>query len=617
MKSKAGRQIICVIFLGVLFISMPNDVLAQLPPSVQKKVDEYSTKGKKYKDTGKLTTAAGYYYKAGMLCFRSGAYEQSTVYLEEAKELNLQLENFKNVQIIYSNLALAHANAGNYSRAMLFIENGLKIRKQFGTEVDYIAGLLDMAFIYAARKNYKDAILKTQEALEMSKKINNPDLTLDCFRRLEVYYRSAGNIQKSAEYSDRFALLNVQYQKKKTEKKEKELDVQKIMAEFKARESQLKYEMDLKLVEQEKEFAEDSLGLILRIKQDSIEKAALKAQQNSTQIKLLEQESQTQKALLEIEEAESRYQQRIIVAVSVAFILMFIAGFLLIINRRKIQKQRKELAKAFAVIEEQNKDINDSIHYAREIQKAFLPNQADLSLLFKESFIFFEPRDVVSGDYYWFTKFIIKNDDGSRTEKHFAAAIDCTGHGVPGALLSMTGFNIIESIVHDKKIHEPAKIMDNLHEEIRKKLRQNETPNRDGMDMAMIAYTPETKELQFAGAKNPLILIQNEKLTRVKGDIKPIGGEIFEPTEKKTFTQHTITLESTSTIYLFSDGFADQIGGKNGRKYMKNRFRDYLAGIHQKPFKEQAELLSKEFKNWKGNNAQIDDVLVMGIKLDP
>jgi serine phosphatase RsbU (regulator of sigma subunit) len=614
--NKSCKYVIFLMF-PVFLLLTPKMGYTQLSAAKKNELAGLTARGEKYKETGKLSSAAAYYYKAGMLCFQSAAYEESTVYFEQAKDLFMQLERFKEAQSTYRNLALAHANSRNYSRALLYIENGLKLTKQFGTDTEYVGGLLDMAFIYAEQRNYKEAIRHAQKALELAAEINNPELTLICFDRLEAYYRLAGNTRKAAEYQDRFAQLDEHVQKQKTQKMEKELDVQKIIAEYKQKESELKYEMDLKLVEKEKEFAKDSLGMIVQIKQDSIEKANLRAQQDSTQIILLQQKSETQQARIAQEQAEAEAQRRIIMIISIGFGILLIAGILLILNRRKIQKQRKELAKAFAVIEEQNKDISDSIHYAREIQKAFLPNQADLSLLFKESFIFFEPRDIVSGDYFWFTKTKFVNGSGEKTDKYLAAAIDCTGHGVPGALLSMTGFNILENIVNDKKIHEPAKILDTLHEEIRKKLRQHETPNRDGMDMALISYTPKTKELQFAGAKNPLILIQDKKVKRVKGNIKPIGGEIFELTEKQTFKQHNITIEKPATLYIFSDGFADQLGGEKNRKYMKTKFRDFLFKNHEAPLKKQHDLIAEEFNRWTGNKAQIDDIIVIGIKLVP
>jgi serine phosphatase RsbU (regulator of sigma subunit) len=614
--SKSCKYAIYILFPVLIFL-VPKTAYTQLSAAKKNELAGLEARGAKYKETGKLSSAAAYYYKAGMLCFQSAAYEESTVYFEEAKDLFIQLERFKEAQSTYRNLALAHANSRNYSRALLYIENGLKLTKQFGTDSEYVGGLLDIAYIYAEQRNYKEAIRYAQKALDLAAELNNPDLTLVCFNRLEEYYRLSGNTRKAAEYQDRFAQLDEHVKKRETQKMEKELDVQKIIAEYKQKESELEYEMELKLVEKEREFAEDSLGMIVRIKQDSIEKANLRAQQDSTQIILLQQKSETQQARLAKEQAEAEGQRRIIMAISAGLGALLIAGFFLILNRRKIQRQRKELAKAFAVIEEQNKDISDSIHYAREIQKAFLPRQADLSLLFKESFIFFEPRDVVSGDYFWFTKTKFENGTGEKTDKYLAAAIDCTGHGVPGALLSMTGFNILENIVNDRKIHEPAKILDTLHEEIRKKLRQHETPNRDGMDMALISYTPKTKELQFAGAKNPLILIQDKKVKRVKGNIKPIGGEIFELTEKQNFKQHNITLDKPTYLYVFSDGFADQLGGEKNRKYMKTKFRDFLLKHHNEPLEKQHDLIAREFNRWKGNNAQIDDVIVIGIKLVP
>lgn len=598
------RHIIFAILFTLLIPAGNKNVRAQLPTSLKKKVQEYNTKAQKYESTGKVTTAANYYYKAGMLCFKYNAFNEAAPLFKKAGELNFRVENFKNAQIIYSNLALVYANTANYSKAMLYIENGLKIRKKYGTETDYAAGLLDLAYVYAAQKNYKKAILKVQDALETSTKTNNAMLTLQCFGRLQAYYKMLGNIKKSEEFSNKFVSLSDHYQKTKSEKQEKEFNIEKILEEYKRKERQLEHETTVKLIEQENKFTEDSLGLIVKMKRDSIKTAQMKARKDSAFIVLLEQEGELKSLTIQREEEQKDFQRKIITGVSIALILVAILGFVLIINRRKIQKHRKELAKAFHVIEEQNNDIKSSILYAREIQKAFLPKQENLKSIFKDSFIFFEPRDKVSGDFFWFTKSKYIDKTGNHFEKHFVSAIDCTGHGVPGALLSMTSFNILESIVNEHKIHEPNKILDELHEEVRRKLRQRETSNRDGMDMALISYDPNTKELQFSGAKNPILIIQNEKITRVRGSLKPIGGEFFDITEKQHFKLHKQTLKEPVTIYLFSDGFADQHSEKTGRKYMKKPFRDFLLSIHKEKFSKQQELITHEFEKWKGKKPQ-------------
>jgi len=216
----------------------------------------------------------------------------------------------------------------------------------------------------------------------------------------------------------------------------------------------------------------------------------------------------------------------------------------------------------------------------------------------------------VSGDFYWFKE--IKN---GASEKDFAfAAVDCTGHGVPGAFMSMIGMNALNSIT-SKGITNPDQILNSLHTEIRTALHQEETGNNDGMDVALCVFRKQKNVLEFSGAKNPLVYIQNNELTQIKGDIHPIGGSKSIP--DMAFKKHKITLDKPTTVYLFSDGYRDQFGGKDNTKFMSKKFTRLLLEIHNLPMEKQKELLDIAIEEWKGKNVQTDDILVMGVKLEP
>jgi PAS domain S-box-containing protein len=266
----------------------------------------------------------------------------------------------------------------------------------------------------------------------------------------------------------------------------------------------------------------------------------------------------------------------------------------------------RERLKMEREIEKKNKAIRDSINYAKRIQHAMLPLREEIKSNLPDSFILFKPKDVVSGDFYWFSAL---GDD------IFIAAADCTGHGVPGALMSMIGNSFLNEIVNEKKILEPAAILDTLRENIIKTLRQRgeESEAKDGMDISLCRISKKTLEMQFAGAFNPLYLIQNGELTEVKGDRFPIG--YTKGKEGIRFQNHNFQLKKGDLIYLFTDGYADQFGGPKEKKFMYKHFKETLLSIREKPMAGQKEVLDNAIEDWKGPLEQIDDILVIGCRV--
>lgn len=268
-----------------------------------------------------------------------------------------------------------------------------------------------------------------------------------------------------------------------------------------------------------------------------------------------------------------------------------------------IQEQSREL-------EVQNIKIIGSINAASRIQSAMLPQRDRIKQTFSDSFILFRPRDIVSGDFYWFS------ETAGRT---FIAAIDCTGHGVPGAFMSMLGDALLNQIVNIDEVTSPDRVLNRLHKGIRKALKQDLTENRDGMDMAFCMYDKQAGILEFAGAKNPLIYIQNGEINKIKGDKMPIGG-VRNPEEERIFTRQVMKIDQPTTCYMFSDGYADQFGGPDNRKFMSKKLRNLLFEIHQKPFDEQRQILEDRLDEWMGRESpmpyrQMDDILVMGFRV--
>ncbi len=274
-------------------------------------------------------------------------------------------------------------------------------------------------------------------------------------------------------------------------------------------------------------------------------------------------------------------------------------------KNRMLELQNYEITLKNREIQLQNQDVTDSISYAQRIQAAMLPSDEKMQSILPPHFVLFKPKDIVSGDFYWLH---------AHQGNIIVAALDCTGHGVPGAFMSLIGKQLLDDIIIQQQIIQPAQILDILHSKIRTALNQEKTGNKDGMDMAICLINPHKKVLTFAGAYNPIVLIQQHQFETYKGDNFPIGGWHFQGTER-AFSQQHIDFEAGAMLYLYSDGYQDQFGGPEERKFMKSRFRKLLLEIHQKSMPEQKRILDETIENWKGIYPQVDDILVMGIKL--
>ncbi len=255
-------------------------------------------------------------------------------------------------------------------------------------------------------------------------------------------------------------------------------------------------------------------------------------------------------------------------------------------------------------IQNKNKKITESINYAKRIQNAILPNSRVINKALPDSFILYKPRDVVSGDFPWFVQ--IKDEI-------FIAAVDCTGHGVPGALLSLIGYFLLNDIVRSRKITEPGKILDLLDEGVTTTLRQDEdATTKDGMDIALCKLNMTERTVEYAGAHRPLYVMKSGVMEEVKGNKFPIGGGIFK--NQTNFTNTKLSLGAGDSIYFSSDGFPDQFGGTENRKFGPKKTRETIERIHKQPMSEAMVVFDEEWENWRGETKQIDDVLLIGIK---
>ncbi len=318
-------------------------------------------------------------------------------------------------------------------------------------------------------------------------------------------------------------------------------------------------------------------------------------------------------AILEVDESFDRFlaeARKNTLKNLIISILIFLSTVIVILRYVRIiligeEKQKDIIEKSHHEIKQKNKDIVDSINYALKIQSAILPPFEEIKASFKEIFILFKPKDIVSGDFYFHTR---------AGNKVLIAAVDCTGHGVPGALMSMIGNDLLHNIVHERNITTPSEILDNLHEGVTKALKQDSafTESKDGMDLALMCFDFENSELQYAGAYRPLYLVRDGAITEYKADKFPIGNVTQQ---RSNFTNHVISLQKNDCIYAFSDGYADQFGGPNGKKFMVKKFQNLLLEINHLSINEQYKHITKNIDDWRGIYEQVDDILVIGIRV--
>lgn len=321
-------------------------------------------------------------------------------------------------------------------------------------------------------------------------------------------------------------------------------------------------------------------------------------------LEIAHQEEQYKKELAEAETAKESANKNIFLFCGV--IVLILGGFAVYkwieSNKQKqiISLQKNEVEVQKELIEEKNKDIIDSMIYASSIQQAIITSQDYFANMFTDFFVLYKPRDIVSGDFYW----AYQAEDG----KKLIAVGDCTGHGVPGAMMSMLGTAFLNEVVIEGKERNPEKILEKLRELVKNAMSRK--GGRDGMDMAFCVI--DGNKLKFSGANLPVYVLRNGHLIELKGDKQPVG---FQNTIEAPFTAVEMDVKKDDKIYLFSDGYADQFGGSKGKKYKYKTFRDKLAAINRLTFLEQKQIIDTEFETWKGDLEQLDDVCVIGVRV--
>ncbi len=491
----------------------------------------------------------------------------------------------------------------NLKKALKYYDKELNIIQKTADKRKLVRNYFNLGTISYDLKNYWKATNYYEKALQLARPLKDNFLLLQIYKALsQAYEKQAKNkkayeaFKKYSHYKDKvykikstekIALLKEKFSQERQKKLEKEKELNRKQAELTETKTKLsETEAINKLLEK------DAI-----IKKQQINRLRLEKQLKEQQIKAKEAEARRKAEKI-------KAQRRIILLISALVIVVILFSFFVLHLFARLKKTHKLVLAQKTEIEIQNKKIRDSINYARQIQHALLPWPDTIGKHFRNHVVFFKPRDIVSGDFYWLT---------SRGKYTYLAVADCTGHGVPGAFMSMLGIAFLTDIVNSNKdAPEPAQVLEKLREYIFLALKDKD----DGMDMVLLRFDQTSGEILFSGANNPLIVIDEKGLTEYKPTRAPIGRYI----KNLPFKQATVTINGTGMLYMFSDGYIDQFGGQEGGKFMKKRFKKLLESIWKLPMDAQELALEQTLNEWthqpEKTYPQTDDILVMGIRFE-
>ena len=561
--------------------------------------------------SGDYTSASNYYYKAlaiyeelkdtagiaesyrniGWIYMGQERYKETVDYFNKSLAINEKLGLIDKLIANYDDLGIVNKLMGNYEEAIKFCKHTIKLSEGKASIKGLATGHGNLAIIYVEMGEYDIAI----ESFQISNK--NHELIDDHYNCAEGYigladcYYQIKNYHKAIEYTEKALEIAKKFQYKTSL-----TSAYQILAKIYA--AQKNYPNAYKYMELFSNLRDSTYN-----EKNSRQINEMSAKYESEKKELMISSLEKDKALSEEKSAQDKkFKIYLVVFCSL------IAIFTIFLFRSFLQKKKanNSLSLAYKEIEVQNKDITDSINYAKQIQRARLSNPSIILNHLPDAFGLYKPKDVVSGDFYWFAE----HENG----KLLMAAADCTGHGIPGAFMSLIGIDELNHAVLEKRLCDGSVILSSLNKGVKKALRQNEqnSMSRDGMDIALIIFDLKNNTLEYAGANRPLYYIRENKLHDITPTKAAIGGTTSNEQE---FKSHIIDIKKNDMIYVFTDGFADQFGGESGKKFMTKRFKDLLLSIHHLPATEQEVRLEKSLEEWKKEISQVDDILVMGVRI--
>ena len=506
---------------------------------------------------GAKTKAANTLNNIGAIYFQTAQIDSAEYYFAESLELREELNDKRGMASSLLNLGLISQRKEDLDGAMDYFLKSRAISEELGDKGALIGVNINIGSTYAYRKMYDEALKYTLFAYEDAVELGDLPDKREAANTLYLVYEYKGDFKNAYKYHKIYI-----------ETRDSIVDVQ---SQQQVLEQEASYAIS-------KQHLADSLAFVT---QQEIDKVAHEKDLES--------------------EANRRY-----ILYGGILVLFVIAGLILRSNRQKkkdnelIAAQKEEVEKQKAIVELTHKEIRDSIDYAKRIQSAILPNQRLIKSVIANAFIYYQPKDVVAGDFYW----VHETDD-----LKMIASADCTGHGVPGAMVSVVCHNALNRAVREFALTDPGLILDKAREIILDEFADSDDDVKDGMDISLVVI--KGNELKFAGANNPLWILRNRELIEYKGDKQPVGK--FDLA--KSFESKTIKLEQNDQLYLFTDGIIDQFGGEKGKKFKANALRELIKEIGLKSMGEQKIIIQKSINQWMGDLEQVDDMCMIGIKV--
>lgn len=480
-------------------------------------------------------------------------YDSAMHYNKQSLKYFTLIKHKRGIGVSLVNLASNYKGLKMYDKAIETTLAAIKIRTELGDNYALTILKNTLAACYIKKKEFQNALKAAKDAEELCVQQNDIALTIDNYSQQYIIYYYLNDYEKAFNYAYKFINL-----------KDSIYQTTNLAS---LTELQTKYETDQK----EKEIA------LLQLEKKNAD-----------------------------EKSEAERTRRNLILLSVCAIAVVIAGFSAVLYKRfkESNNQKNIIAKQKQLVDSKNKEIIDSINYAQTIQEALIPNEKEIKSSFNEAFVIFRPKDIVSGDFYW---------QAITKQYHFIAVADCTGHGVPGAFMSMMGISFLNEIVNEKNIYDTSAIITTLRERVINSLNKADGKDkRDGMDMVILRFDFSNKEVMFSGANNSIYHITDNNLTEIKGDKIPVG---LYHEELKPYTSSTFSINKGDRIIATTDGLPDQFGGEKGKKFMYKRLENIILNNQTSTLSIIKKKLITEFDVWKGENEQVDDITLIGIEI--
>jgi serine phosphatase RsbU (regulator of sigma subunit)/TPR repeat protein len=548
----------------------------------------------------------------GLIYMDKKEYTKALEYFQKALKLNIELKDKNEIGSAYCNIGNVYLLMLDYPKALYYMQLSLKLRKEVNNEKGIGLCYAGLGATYKAEHKYTDAVYFFEKCYEVYKKIGDMQGVAGCFVNLGELHNDIGNFKSAKNYSEQAIELG---------KEIGDVNIEKIahgnlsFAYSKLGNFEYAYKHHLKFKE-----LTDSVFNIDNSKNFSDIKTTFEVEKKEIELK---NEYKVQQ-VINLEEKK----QQLLIIYSVGFLLFIVVVFLGLLYKRfkltskqkiiielkeqETQKQNDVISRQKHLVEEKHKEITDSINYAERIQRSFLASDELLDEHLKNYFVFFQPKDVVSGDFYW-ASFAKASENNGRRNLFYLATADSTGHGVPGAIMSLLNITSIESAIKDGNTS-PADILNATRKTIIDRLKKDGSAEggKDGMDCSLICFNFVNSTLTYSSANNPVWIVRENNLIELAPDKMPVGKHDKDQT---SFTQHEFHLQKGDTVYTLTDGLPDQFGGPNGKKYKYKQLKELLTSIATLPAEIQKEKLKESFVNWKGNLEQVDDVCVIGIRI--